>query len=279
MTQLPFFDVFAEQSLSRAQRLVAGRVTANMDAAACGALLVTGSLVTGEADRYSDLDLIVVSAMPTVCAATVVAAIESCGEVLASFTTDHLAEHLSSVYYVEVEKFLVKLDVVYRDNSRPFEIPWPSAILSGSQSDLFDAKAGRIFGVPEKDLDLATTKLGAWLWFTYSRAARGEYFAAARSIDFSRENALLPLILDRLQLPQDGHRRLETRLPGQVYRALEATHPAQLSFPCIFKSLSAMYTLFMDELDLSSLSRKSEIASCAERIWRLVQIDKAQYSL
>ncbi|OOG43456.1 hypothetical protein [Rhodanobacter sp. C05] len=260
--------------LNSQQLMMLEAVTVGVKAYGSSTLLVTGSVVAGGVDQYSDLDLIVVSESPSDCATTVRAAIEEAGELISCFTTDHLVTHQSSIYYIAVERSLVKLDIVYEDSTKSFEIPATAEIVSGDIHNLERATFHSNAGLPESALELSAAKLAAWLWFTYARAARGEFFAAARSIDFSRENALLPLMLHRLRLPQDGHRKLESRLPKSLLHDLALTHPSDLNFESIFDALVAMRSIFMKELSLSSLPLKNEISETANKVWDLVLEDK-----
>jgi len=276
MTRLRVFSESERTRLTPQQRVMLDVVAASAKAYGRCTLLVSGSLVGGDVDRYSDLDLIAVSESPSGCEAAIRAAIEAGGDLIAFFTTSHLATHQSSIYYVAVERAIVKLDIVYKDSSEPFEIPAASEIVSGDSHELVRATLHTNAGPPESELELIATKLAAWLWFSYARAARGEFFAAARSIDFSRENALLPLMLHRLGLPQDGHRKLENRLAEPLLQQLMMTYPSELNFDSIFEALAAMRSIFMSELDLSSLLHKDDISQSAQKIWDLVLVDKLQ---
>lgn len=276
MTTLRVFSESARARLTSRQLVMLDTVAASVKAHGSCTLLVTGSLVAGDVDQYSDLDLIAVSESPSACEVAIRAAIEASGNLIAFFTTSHLTTHQSSIYYVAVERSIVKLDIVYKDSSKPCEIPATSEIVSGDPDGLVRATFHTDAGPPESDLELIATKFAAWLWFSYARAARGEFFAAARSIDFSRENALLPLMLHRLGLPQDGHRKLENRLPGPLLQQLVMTYPSELNFDSIFDALAVMRSIFMNELDLSSLPHKRDISESAKKIWDLVLVDKLQ---
>lgn len=200
------------------------------------------------AAAYSDLDItLVTKTQPanTDTAERFLSFLQGTGSVLAIFRADHLGQGNTIIAYIQLDDWVVKVDARMIDGTKPFALPKETRILRDVTDALVLATAQE---APRPDVAILFGKLCGWFWFTHARVERGELFAAARSIDFSRENALLPIILNRLSLPQDGHRRIEERLPAQLLDSLALTYPTALSKKEIFRSLQALYDLTETEL-------------------------------
>lgn len=207
---------------------------------------VKGSLVTGEVDGLSDIDLYInvadASQLSAVQAAFV-QHIKAFGELITWFRAEHIYMPNLLVFYLEVNGELVKVDaeiICLQQKSQAL----PEKFLSlQTGSDIFDDQPKE--QQQSADLALIHRKFCAWQWFIYCKIARGELFQAARSIDFSRENALLILIRAHFDLPvMDGHRRIEQLLPDDVIKQLSLTYPKGLDKQTMLDCLALLSDMF-----------------------------------
>jgi hypothetical protein len=189
------------------------------------ALALFGSVARGSADRFSDLDLALWAGPgenPDDLADTAWTVAAGIGRTLVIFRGTHVNRPNLVVAYSELHGTVVKTDIDVLPADEPpafdsmlvlFGRPPLPAVAESSAPALADA----------------LTKAAGWTWFTYAKIIRGENFAAARSIDFTREHALLPALLWQHHLPQDGHRHLEDRLPEDILFRLRRTYPVALT--------------------------------------------------
>ncbi len=209
---------------------------------------VKGSLVTGEVDELSDLDLYInvpdASQLMAVQAAFV-QHIKAFGELMTWFRAEHINMPNLLVFYLEVQGELIKVDaeiICLQEQSQAL----PKKFLSlQAGSEIFDEQLKE--QQQSVDFALIYRKFCAWQWFIYCKIARGELFQAARSIDFSRENALLILIRAHFDLPvMDGHRRIEKLLPHNVIKQLELTYPKKMDKRVMLDCLRQLSEIFCD---------------------------------
>lgn len=66
-------------------------------------------------------------------------------------------------------------------------------------------------------------KFWTWCWYVFGKIERGELWEAVDGIHTIRTRALLPLLAWTMQTPEQGYRRLETRLGPDIAPRLEAT--------------------------------------------------------
>jgi hypothetical protein len=220
---------------------------------------VRGSIASGTFDAYSDLDLVIGVARGK----RVEDALEqlgrqlvSLGEPLGVFAADHLGKANLLVVYLKSGSGIVKIDVEAHATA-PIALDAPFLTLC----DPAGYFASLTPTAPTVDPALASLKFCCWLWFIHGKVERGEFFHAARSIDFSREHALLPCIRQRLCLPQDGHRRIEELLPQGLLKALTETYPERLTRAVLRRALDALSALFESEilpLVVSPVDREAE---------------------
>jgi hypothetical protein len=219
---------------------------------------VRGSVASGRIDAYSDLDFIIGVAR----GGRIEQALEqlgrelvSLGEPLGMFAADHLGKANLLVVYLKSGPSIVKIDV--EAHATPIALDAPFLTLC----DPAGCFASLAPAAPTIDPVLASQKFCCWLWFIHGKIERGEFFHAARSIDFSREHALLPCIRQRLCLPQDGHRRIEELLPEGLLKSLAETYPERLTRDVLrtaFDALSALFQFEILPLVVSEVDRETE---------------------
>jgi hypothetical protein len=194
---------------------------------------LTGGLSRGDFDRWSDLDLLVAGGSGGVTLLdSALAALPF--ERVAVFHGGHVGRPDLRIAYFRHASRIVKADIEYvsvRGARTRYDVRWLGAPPHARDTEA----AGRTPDV-ERVADLAV----AWLWFCAARIARGEAFAAARAIDMYREDVLLPVLLKNLNLPQQGHRRLEQRLSPELMADLITTYPAALDQADLSEALVAL---------------------------------------
>lgn len=235
------------------------------------AVAVTGSVARGSVDRYSDLDLVVVVAPGedhAVVAGDVEGALAGLGEPLAGFRATHLGRPGLVVAYVELDGRVVKVDVDVRPATATVDAPEAVTVHGESRTTTTEGP----------DLDDLLVRAAGWTWFTHAKIMRGEYLTAARAIDFTREHALLPMLLHLLGLPQDGHRHVEARLPADELRRLYASHPARLERAELERAFDALNGHLLDVTDRLPPGQPrgdAEEARITRRVLALVHADRA----
>ncbi|SMR99749.1 hypothetical protein VIM7927_00980 [Vibrio mangrovi] len=207
---------------------------------------VKGSLVSGEVDGLSDIDLYINVADFTQLSAVqsaFVQHIREYGELLTWFRAEHINMPDLLVFYLKVDGELVKVDAEIICLQQQNQV-LPEKFLSLQENgDIFDEQPKE--RQQPVDFALIYRKFCAWQWFIYCKIARGELFQAARSIDFSREHALLILIRIHMDLPpMDGHRRIEQLLPDDILQQLSLTYPHHLNKQSMFDCLTQLSEIF-----------------------------------
>ncbi|HXM55185.1 MAG TPA: nucleotidyltransferase domain-containing protein [Candidatus Dormibacteraeota bacterium] len=185
--------------------------------------VVRGSIASGQVDRFSDIDLLVVVPEGSDASSVerdLLCTIRQYWTVLSEFTASHLGLDGLHVLFLDVEDTVVKVDV--------------EVVRAGAPHDA--ARPG-----PE----LLAARMCGWLWYTATKIARGELFEAADSLGIMRRDALLPYLLLQRGLPQEGYRRLEQRLGPDVRAQLAGTHPRAFEAPELWRALLATYGWFV----------------------------------
>jgi hypothetical protein len=209
-------------------------------------LAVTGSLVTGDVDRYSDLDFILLLAghlevedvqgeidrfLPLI------------GKPLAAFRATHLNLPNLQIFYLDVDSWVVKIDIEVYAATETVKLPEKLQVLHDPEGFFKEREAFPIRNAV--DFPMLPQKFCGWLWYTYTKIKRGEYFHAARSIDYTREHAVLPCLMYLNGLPQDGHRRIESRLDPENLERLYNSYPVKLERRELMRALLSVADHFM----------------------------------
>ncbi len=213
-------------------------------------LAMTGSLTKGTADHYSDLDFQVVIPSETSLAEAkswVIECVSSAGQLLASFPATHLGLPNLLLFFLQVESQIVKVDVhVFPiDEFRSL----PQSVILFDPEDQFAGSP--LNGEPEAS-QLAFTpnfadlyqKFSGWIWYTYTKLARGECLEAVDALDTMRSQALLPCLQFIEHLPFEGYRHLETRLSEDFFLALRQTYPSHVQRDEILRALKDLVRIF-----------------------------------
>lgn len=236
---------------------------------------ITGGAAVGLFDEFSDIDLVLAVDSPEGLIEGVDIARDALGSIgtpLVEFPADHLGASNLIVTYLRSGNRIFKADVLVLDISAHPTLP--NKFLSiYDPADRFKLARQSIFNI---DQELLLKKLTGWLWFTYTRICRGEFFAAARSLDFSREAALLPLILESHGLPQEGHRRLEMRLPATLLERLRGTYPAKLERSELMGCLRSLHALVDSEMSSRTVAATSRVRQSADEVWACIEASERE---
>ncbi|MDJ0841107.1 MAG: nucleotidyltransferase domain-containing protein [Acidobacteriota bacterium] len=211
---------------------------------------VKGSLIKSTTDRYSDLDLCVVVPQAEQfddAREKVSQQLTEIGWVLANFPATHIGMPNLLINFIELDGEIVKLDVEIKLLS---QVPTradmsvihdPGDILR----DLPGDQPSGPFGSPEEFSDIYR-KFSGWIWYTYTKIARGELLEAFDSLNMMRGWALLPCFQIAENIPREGYRYVEKRLSTESLEKLRATYPQGLERADLLLTLKRMSTTFLD---------------------------------
>lgn len=225
-----------------------------------------GSLISGSMDRYSDLDLIVVSSSAD--AASVAAGrreiVESLGDLLVAFTGEHVGEPrlLICLYdrpLLHVDVKFVSIDEFAQRIENPVVLWERGSALSSVVRHTRPVH-------PMPDLQWIEDRFWVWVHYAALRLGRGELFEVIDFLGFLRQVVLGPLSLVRHgQLPR-GVRRLE-RLAPQHLEDMKQTVASYDRASCATatRAAIALYRRLRDEAALPTLIRRTEAEAAAVR--------------
>jgi hypothetical protein len=226
---------------------------------------VTGALARGEWDRYSDLDLLVVTDSGEARRITG-ETIARHHEVLAAFTAEYLGLHNLDVYCLWTGLGMVKVDIEWRSREAAMTRAWSGLALIDPARALGQATApdrADVAGLFDR-----VDEAAGWIWYVVSRARRGELLAAERALRQMVERTLLPALLLEAGQPLEDYRRIERRLPAAALADVHASLPAGRSEPEIQRAALHAGQRFAEAL--ARVDRESpRVLSAAARIRRM----------
>jgi len=226
-------------------------------------LAVGGSWLSNELDRYSDLDLILVtenriSGDPS----KMLEYAGRFGNLLAGFTGEHVGEprlliclYEDPLLHVDI-KFLVPDEfetrvenpVILYDPSRRLE-----HIINSSRASF-----------PMPDYQWIEDRFWIWTHYVLTKIGRGEYFEAFDTISFIRMQVLGPLSLIKSGNLPKGVRKVEMLLSKSDLQRLKTSVPEydRISLQKAIKHCAALYSSLRAELYPSTVQRreKAEVA-------------------
>ncbi|MCC3377415.1 nucleotidyltransferase domain-containing protein [Cohnella sp. REN36] len=205
-------------------------------------LLAGGSMMQGEMDAYSDLDLIVVykpEFRDEIMAQRLQIA-EGLGHLLAAFTGEHVGEPrlIISLYgpaplHVDF-KFVTPAELESRIEDPVIlweRTPEIGAILGRTQASQ-----------PQLDLQWIEDRFWVWVHYGAVKLGRGELFEVMDLIAYLRGTVLGPMILAGQGRPPRGVRKLEQHSPDAIPELVE-TVPAYGAESC-YRALQASIRLY-----------------------------------
>jgi hypothetical protein len=177
-------------------------------------LAAAGSWAENTMDEFSDLDLVL--AIETACADEVMAQrhaiAQSLGDLLVSFTGEHVGEPRLIIGLYDHPLLHVDLKFVpLEEAGKRVDDP----VVLWERDGRLSLVLGQGRGVfPAPDQPWIEDRFWVWVHAAAARVARGELFDAIEFLSFLRVNVLGPLSLQQAGRKPMGTRRVETALPA-----------------------------------------------------------------
>jgi hypothetical protein len=179
------------------------------------AVLASGSLVNGELDEYSDLDLVVL-VRPDVYVATMRdrrAIAASIGGLLAAFTGEHVGEPRLLICLYGPPLVHVDLKFVTLDDMRSL-VERPRLLWARDPSRVQEVLDVAEVAWPNRSPQWFEDRAWIWLHYGATKVLRGELYEALGMLAFFREQVLGPMSHRKAGRPQRGVRRIEQDAPA-----------------------------------------------------------------
>jgi hypothetical protein len=173
-------------------------------------VLANGSLVNGEFDDYSDLDLVVL-VRPDVYVATMRerrAIAESIGGLLAAFTGEHVGEPRLLICLYGPPLVHVDLKFVTLDDMRSL-VERPRLLWAREPSRVHEVLDVAAVAWPNRIPQWFEDRAWVWLHYCATKLLRGELYEAVGMLAFFREQILGPMFHRKAGRSQRGVRRIE----------------------------------------------------------------------
>lgn len=185
------------------------------------ALAAGGSWIDGRMDHYSDIDIVVVHQSKSLSLEKKQSLAGSVGELLASFTGEHVGEPrlLICLYdhpMLHVDIKFVHLPDMHARVEDPIVLWERDQLLSNLLSE---SKA--VFPYP--DFQWIEDRFWVWIHYAAAKIGRGEILETLTFLSFMQQTVLGPLALIRNNELPKGVRKLEMILPEQDLRAIQST--------------------------------------------------------
>ena len=207
-------------------------------------LAVGGSWISGETDRFSDIDLVIVTAERiSGNRERMTEFAETLGLLINAFTGEHVGESrlLICLYddpllHVDI-KFLTPEE--FRERVEDPVVFWErenclTEIISSTRSEW-----------PGPDYQWIEDRFWTWVHYAVLKLGRGEYFEALDFISYLRVNVIAPLLQVKNGYPPRGLRRVESGFPPDDILRLAETVPAYEP-SAIFYSLDKVIKLYRE---------------------------------
>ncbi len=220
---------------------------------------VGGSWLSNEMDRYSDLDLILVTENRiSDDPGKMLDYAGRFGNLLAGFTGEHVGEtrlliclYDDPLIHVDI-KFLVAGEFETRiENPEILHDP------SGRLQNIINSSQASF---PMPDYQWIEDRFWIWTHYVLTKIGRGEYFEAFDTIGFIRMQVLGPLSLIKSGNLPKGVRKVEMLLTGSDLQLLKTSIPAydRVSLQKAIKHCAALYSSLRDELYPSTIQRREK---------------------
>ena len=236
-------------------------------------IAISGSIARGQVDHYSDIDLWYIVRDETALderRAQVTEALQRVGEPITSFPATHLGIDNLVIFFAAFEDQVVKFDVDFVSAS---DFRRPKELIALRDAD-------RMFEMflehPDSsvDVDLAKRRSTGWIWYTYTKIARGELLEASDALDAIRKLAVVPLQLSLAGAPIEGYRHIESRLEPAALNALRKTYPRGITEDALVETL--LYTAELFRSLYLAASRNDEAGvSGIDRVLEAIRRDMA----
>lgn len=192
---------------------------------ATGGIFLTGSYADGMHDAYSDIDLTITrhdAAPDSEFRNLVEHALRSNGDILALFPASHLGMEDLFVSFFDTGGDVTKIDL---NCVGPRDIPTDGILLTAALEPIVLPLPAANAAFP---VALSWNRLIGWTHYCDGKIRRGELLEAADSLAEIRSSVAIAALQAAHNLPAEGARRLETRLPQQTLLQMSRTMPAAL---------------------------------------------------
>ncbi|MBC8151455.1 MAG: aminoglycoside 6-adenylyltransferase [Bacteroidetes bacterium] len=195
------------------------------------AVAVGGSWKDDRMDRFSDIDLVIVHRSESLSLPQRKAVAESAGDLLVSFTGEHVGEPrlLICLYdnpLLHVDLKFVPLPAMAVRVEDPLVIWERDRVLT----DLMTTSQARF---PHPDFQWIEDRFWVWLHYAAAKVGRGELFETLTFLSFVQQTVLGPLALLRNGALPKGVRQLETTLMPADLQAMQQTTAGYDRLSCL----------------------------------------------
>jgi hypothetical protein len=185
------------------------------------ALAAGGSWIDGRMDAYSDIDLVVVHQSETLALEQKQGLANRAGELLASFTGEHVGEPRLLICLYDNPMLHVDIKFVHFPDMKN-RVEDPIVIWERDQS-LSKILSESTAMFPYPDFQWIEDRLWVWVHYAAAKIGRGEIIETLTFLSFIQQTVLGPLALMKNgELPK-GVRKLEILLPESDLRSIEST--------------------------------------------------------
>jgi predicted nucleotidyltransferase len=210
-------------------------------------LVVSGSLATGSADAYSDLDLKIVTRdeLHDEAVKHLDGLVDACGVKVACFTAEHVGHPgMLIVLYddlIHIDFYPVRLGELSSKNEGIASwVVW-------AQDDVIAAALCGPADEAGVDLTWIEARVWTWVWYTHSKILRGELYEALDALQYLRGNVLFALLAETSGLRPCGSRRAERHV-GELGPLFARTVPPLERDP-VMDALRATVELYLKLAD------------------------------
>lgn len=187
-------------------------------------LVVGGSGARGDADRWSDVDLSV--SVPADrradVAQRVYTELAALPQTFALFPADHLNLPHLFICCLDICETVIKVDLEVQAEQPMTQVASP--ITRWNVDELMNRGCG-------------------WVWYTFTKIARGECLEGGEGLDLLRSRAVLSLWQEALKLPREGFRHAEQRLPQTLQLQFWDSRPRSGSAEELHRCLNLLFQL------------------------------------
>lgn len=210
-------------------------------------LVVSGSLATGTADVYSDLDLKIVTRddMHGEAVKHLDELVDACGVPVARFSAEHVGHPgMLIVLYddlIHMDFYLVRLgELSAKNGGMAGWVVWTE------DDDIAVALRGPAEAVGV-DLAWFEARIWTWVWYTHSKILRGELYEALDALQYLRGVVLFALLAESAGVKPYGSRRAEQHV-GELGPLFARTVPV-LERETVLDALRATVELYLKLAD------------------------------
>ncbi len=248
------FSAYSFKSLPDHQEL-ATRITEELyqDSRVSGVYL-SGSFARGKPDKYSDLDFYII--VPEGKKQEIILShrelFSKVGKIATLFPATHLDDpHQIIAFYktsipIHVDfNYKVLSEITVRPKDKHAVILFDRG---GSLSKLKDSwqSLSETAKPTRDDLQYFEDRFWGWCWYAFSKIERGELWEARDTGEYLRNNVLIKLAYFLTELPYEGSRRLEQKLPKEMLDQLEEGLPVEHTREAYLLSLRKSIKMYQD---------------------------------